>query len=171
MTLPASGGLRAAHTRSRTNPLLDKRSIGGDNRTVIHGSTFTERAPALLDHDHANPVLTSIMPELSSFRPQAADAQGVPRRSIATTRPATRKPSMVVREESPELPDTPVWARSLHLVDTDGVSVYKQSHGDDWKDYPLCLYCFHRYGSFNKIEEHGYEVCGREEALECHYWQ
>ncbi|KAF2825420.1 hypothetical protein CC86DRAFT_352856 [Ophiobolus disseminans] len=166
MTLPLTGGRTIAH--SSTSHSSGRASIGGDNRCVIHASTFTERAPAPLDH--LDPILASTMPELSSFRPQAADAQGVPRPSLTPARPATRRSSMIARDESPEPAETPSWARSLHLVDTD-VSIYKKIHGDEWKDFPLCLHCFRRHGNFNKIEEHGYEVCGREEMLESHYWQ
>ena len=166
MTLPVDQNCTMTHAESSRAPC--RRSIGGDNQCVIHDQTFTERAPAPLDH--VDSIVTSTMPELSSFRPQAADAQGIPHAPSTPTRPATRRSSVAVQAESPEPTETPSWDRSFHLVDTE-VSIYKKIHGDQWEDYPLCLHCFRRHGKFNKIEEHGYEVCGREEALESHYWQ
>ena len=163
MTLPADQNRTMTHAESSR-----ARSIGGDNQCLIHDPTFTERALAPLEH--LNPIMTSMMPELSSFRPQASDARGIPRAPNTPTRPATRRSSMAVRDESPEAAETPSWDRSFHLVDTE-VTIYKKIHGDQWEDYPLCLHCFRQHGNFNKIEEHGYEVCGREEALESHYWQ
>jgi hypothetical protein len=144
-----------------------RNSVGGDNRYIVHDSTFTERGhPAQEPLDSS---LASLMPELSSFRPQVVDPQGVPRRA-SVARPSTRRVSMVERQETPEPAETPSYARSFHLVDTD-VSVYRQTHGDAWRNSPLCLYCFRQNGSFRKIEQHGYETCGREEALESHYWE
>jgi hypothetical protein len=85
-------------------------------------------------------------------------------------RSGTRRSSMIEQDQSPKLADTPIYARSLHLIDTD-ISIYKKDHGDKWREHALCLYCFRRHGGFNKLREHGYEVCGRDEALESYYWE
>ena len=77
---------------------------------------------------------------------------------------------MIERDESPPRSETPTYARSLHLIDTE-ISIYKKVHGDEWTEYPLCLHCFRQHGAFNRINEHGYELCGRDEALESHYWE
>jgi hypothetical protein len=107
-------------------------------------------------------------PEVSSFRPEVAGPQGVPPISITPVRPSTCKLSAIERSPTPELDDTPIYARTLHLVETD-VSVYKKIHGDEWRDNSLCLYCFRQHGDFSKLTLRGYEVCGRNEALESHY--
>jgi hypothetical protein len=141
---------------------------GSDDRCLVHGNSFTERCHVLPEHE--SPVFTSTLPELSSFRPQSVGPQGVRPRPTTPVRPATRKSSAVERDQTPETAETPIYARSMHLIDTD-ISIYKQDHGDDWRDHALCLYCFRRHGGFNKLRQHGYEVCGRNEALESHYWE
>jgi hypothetical protein len=143
-------------------------SIGGDNRSLIRTSAFIERIAVVFDHEsyHEHGAL----PELSSFRPGAVDSQGVPPISVTPIQPSTRRTSAIERDPSLELDDTPSYARSLHLVDTD-VSIYKKVHGDEWRQNSLCLHCFRRYGGFNKMDQHGYEVCGRNEALDSHYWE
>jgi hypothetical protein len=143
-------------------------SIGGASRTLINNSTFTERAPA--PSLVMGAVGTSTLPELSSFRPEAVGPQGVPVIPITPARSTTRRPSAIERDESPEPAETPIYARSLHLVDTE-VSIYKKIHGDESSEYPLCLYCFRQHGAFNRINAHGYEVCGSDEALDSHYWE
>jgi hypothetical protein len=115
--------------------------------------------------------LADIMPDLSSFRPQAVDAQGIPRATATPSRPGTRRTSVIERDNSAEFAETPSYARSFHLVDTDDISIYQKTHGDEWRSSPLCLYCFRKHGNFSKLEEYGYEACGRDEALESHYWQ
>ncbi|KAH7069832.1 hypothetical protein BKA63DRAFT_519642 [Paraphoma chrysanthemicola] len=142
-------------------------SIGGDNRTLLRNSSFTERAPA-------PPVVmnvegTSTFPELSSFRPGAVGPQGVPVVSTPS-RSNTRRQSAMERGGSPTPAETPIYARSLHLVDTE-FSIFKKSHGDESTEFPLCLYCFRQHGAFNRIKEHGYEVCDGDEALDSHYWE
>jgi hypothetical protein len=129
---------------------------------------FTERTNAPIKQTDNFP--SDPLPELSSFRPQAADPQGVPRLSVTEVRPSTGMSTPIKRNQSPELVETPIYARTLHLVDTH-VSVYKKVHGDEWRRNSLCLYCFRRHGNFRKLDEHGYEVCGHDEALESHYWE
>jgi hypothetical protein len=166
MTLPVISGPSMIQLAPYSTPW--RRSIGGDNRDLVRDSGFTERRPAPVEHISSLP--TSVLPELSSFRPQAVGPQGV--RPIPTTpiRSVTRKFSTVEREPSPETVETPIYARSLHLIDSD-ISIYKQDHGEQWRESALCLHCFRRHGGFNKLREHGYEVCGRDEALESHYWE
>jgi hypothetical protein len=164
MTLPHLQS-QMAHPTSRSSW---RNSVGGDNRSLIRSSTFIERSPIMLDK--ARSVPDGALPELSSFRPGAVDSQGVPPISVTPVRPSTRRSSAIGRDPSPESDDTPIYARSLHLVDTD-VSVYKKVHGDEWRQNSLCLHCFRRHGGFNKMNQHGYEVCGRSEALDSHYWE
>jgi hypothetical protein len=142
--------------------------IGGDNRRVIRGQTFTERRPALVEL--TKPHVLDTYPELSSFRPEAVDAQGVPFVPVTPVRLSRRHTSMVDREESPLPAETPIYARSLHLIDTD-VSIYQKTHGDEWRENSLCLHCFRQHGDFRRLGKHGYEVCGDDEALKSHYWE
>jgi hypothetical protein len=143
-------------------------SIGDDNRRVIQSSNFTEKAPCL--KELVVPTTIDTYPELSSFRPQAVDAQGVPPISVSPIRPSTPRTSTMERHVTLSPDETPSYASSLHLVDN-GVSIYKKIHGDEWRDNSLCLYCFRQYGGFNRLNKHGYEACGRDEALESHYWE
>jgi hypothetical protein len=159
MTLP---------TPPATQFAFESKMMGSDDRCLVRGSSFTERCHILPKHDSS--VSTSALPELSSFRPQSVGPQGVRPRPTTPTRPATRKSSAVERDQTPEPAETPIYARSMHLIDTD-ISIYKQDHGEEWREHGLCLYCFRRHGGFNKIRQHGYEVCGRNEALESHYWE
>jgi hypothetical protein len=141
--------------------------IGGDNRRVIRSQTFTERGPA--PAELTRPLALDTYPELSSFRPEIVDAQGIPPVSVTPVRPSRRVP-LVEQEESPPPAETPVYARSLHLIDTD-VSIYQKTHGDEWRENSLCQHCFRQYGEFNRLGKHGYEVCGNDEALRSHYWE
>jgi hypothetical protein len=125
---------------------------------VIQSSTFTQRTPA--PFDLVSSITTGMYTKLPSFRPQVA----------TPVRPSTSESPKIERDESPVSADSPVYARSLHLVDAD-VSIFKKTHGDEWKENPLCLYCFRQHGNFNRFNEHGYEVCGCNEALESHYWE
>lgn len=142
-------------------------STGGDNRCLIRNSTFVERAPAT--QKVIGMAMAVSEAELSSFRPGVTDCQGLPLATKTTIRDSPRR-SMAEQPRSPTPPETPIYARSLHLVDTE-ISIFKKSHGDEWEEYPLCLYCFRSHGDFNRIFEHGYEVCGRNEALDNHYWE
>ncbi|KAF2030430.1 hypothetical protein EK21DRAFT_65423 [Setomelanomma holmii] len=164
-TLPDFGSRSIATAQAST---AYRHSVGGDNRTLIHSSTFTKRAPAPAQAMRA--VESSTFPELSSFRPRPVRPQGLPRISTTPVKPATRRTSAIERDESPEPAETPIYARSLHLVDTE-VSIYKKVHGDESSDYSLCLYCFRQHGAFNRITDYGYELCGGDEALDSHYWE
>jgi hypothetical protein len=164
-TFPATGGRTMAPGDARSP---GRYSIGGDSRPLMNNSAFTERPPA--PPLAVGAVETGSMPKLSSFRPEAVGPQGVPVIPITPARPTTRRPSAIERDESPEPAETPIYARSLHLVDI-GVSIYKKIHGDESSECPLCLYCFRQHGAFNRINQHGYEVCGSDEALDSHYWE
>lgn len=152
-------------SRSKTEPLGSCKGMGSDNQTLIRTKPFTERVP-----EATNRIARHSIPELSSFRPEFADPQGQPRPS--TPMRASARPSFSRHESaSPAPAETPPWARSMHLVDTnEHQSIYKNVHGDEWMDSPLCLYCFRQKGCFNRVKTHGYQVCGREEALQSHYW-
>jgi hypothetical protein len=154
MTLPA---FQTSHTSHPLGRSTWRNSIGSDNRSLLRGSTFTERNPALLD-------------QASSFRPEVVGPQGVGPSALTPIQPSTRRSSLIERDSSPEYDGTPSYAQSLHLVDTD-VSIYKKVHGDEWRENSLCLHCFRRHGSFRKLTLYGYEMCGRNEALESHYWE
>ncbi|KAF2123870.1 hypothetical protein P153DRAFT_140433 [Dothidotthia symphoricarpi CBS 119687] len=156
-----------------TDPFQAFGGAGSDNNCLSRTSTFTERGP-----DVCNRAARHSIPSLSSFRPESANSQGQPQpqlRSQPSTpvRTAARTSSSRRQRASPAQSETPPWARSMHLVDTDDnyLSIYKNVHGDEQTDSPLCLYCFRHKGSFNRVRTHGYEVCGREEALRSHYWE
>jgi hypothetical protein len=166
MTLPAISGRPIAQSMTRSTSW--RNTIGGDNTYLVRGSSFSERGPSVVQP--LSPINTSPPPEVSSFRPHAAGPQGIAHRPTTPIRATPRRSSTAERDQIQEQADTPVYARSLHLVDTD-VSVYKKDHGDEWREHSLCLYCFRRYSGFNKLRKHGYEVCGRDEALESHYWE
>ncbi|KAL5117343.1 hypothetical protein ACEQ8H_004788 [Pleosporales sp. CAS-2024a] len=142
-------------------------NITNDDRSLIRTCTFTEREPTL--PQHVGSAGDNQFPVLSSFRPEVANPQGLPI-CVTPARPSTRSSLVIDKEPTPEPDETPVYARTLHLIDTD-VSIYKKVHGDEWRENSLCLYCFRRYGHFSKLTPHGYELCGRDEALESHYWE
>ena len=139
----------------------------GNNFCLLRGVSFKERAPSI--PNIPSPSAVNYLPELSSFRPEAVDAQGFPIMKASVTPMASRRASFEQPVEEMTPPDTPIFARVLHLVDTD-ISIYKKEHGDDENDHPLCLHCFRLHGSFNRLLEHGYETCGKEDPLESHYW-
>lgn len=145
-------------TQSDTTGLQTFRRMGDDNRRLVQNAEFTERAAALPASISPNDLV--MLPELSSFRPDATPATPV--------RPSVRRSSMPYRSPSAS-PETPSWARSLHLVDTD-VSIYK-GQADPWRENLLCLYCFSRHGTFSKMLPLGYETCGGEKVLDSHYWE
>jgi hypothetical protein len=60
--------------------------------------------------------------------------------------------------------------KPLQLVD-DEVSIYKQVHGEEWMEAPLCLHCFREHGEFHRLYNDGCEACGQDEELEHHYWE
>ncbi|KAF2849584.1 hypothetical protein T440DRAFT_130423 [Plenodomus tracheiphilus IPT5] len=145
-------------TQSTTLESRTSRKLGDDNRRLIRNAEFIERAAALPESISAEELV--ILPELSSFRPDATPTTPV--------RPGSRRASMAEKSPCPS-PETPSWARSLHLIDTD-VSIYK-GQANPWRDNSLCLYCFSRHGKFSKVLPLGYEVCGSDAVLESHYWE
>lgn len=148
--------LRGTHSISGPSAC---RALGDDNRRLIRNAEFIERAPAL--PESISPDALVMLPELSSFRPDSKPA-------ITPVRGTARRFS--VPPNSPSIsPETPSWARSLHLVDTD-VSIYK-GPTDAQRENLLCLYCFSRHGNFSKMLPHGYETCGRAIVLDSHYWE
>ncbi|KAH3913795.1 hypothetical protein HBI56_057760 [Parastagonospora nodorum] len=165
MTLPA---FQTSHTSYPLGRSTWRNSIGSDNRSLLRGATFSERNPALLDQ--ASSFKDFVSPELSSFRPEVVGPQGVGPLARTSIQSSTRRSSLIERDSSPEYDGTPSYAQSLHLVDTD-VSIYKKVHGDEWRENSLCLHCFRRHGNFRKLTLYGYEMCGRNEALESHYWE
>ena len=137
-------------------------SIGSEINRLIHHPTCLERTPAhptSIYPDEPRPL-----PSLSSFRPHRTDTQGLP--------PATPRRSSMPQglPSSPPESETPSYARSLHLIDTD-ISIYKATHGEAWLENSLCLKCFRRGGAFHRVLSHGYEVCGSEEVLKSHFWE
>ncbi|KAI8931632.1 hypothetical protein NX059_011283 [Plenodomus lindquistii] len=145
---------------AKSNPFGSRtsRRLGDDNRRLIRNVEFIERSAAL--PASISPDESVILPELSSFRPEATPTTPV--------RPAMRRSSMPHKSPS-RSPETPSWARSLHLIDTD-VSIYK-GQSDPWRENLLCLNCFSRHGKFSKMLIHGYETCGGDQVLDSHYWE
>lgn len=86
---------------------------------------------------------------------------------------------------TPEPPETPSFARTLHLFDMSvsmykddkgdewmqDISIFKSTHGDEWARNSLCKHCFSRSGKFSRIMTYGYETCGCEECLDDYYWE
>lgn len=138
--------------------------VGGNNRCLLQHTTFVERAPTPRMSIGAS--TNDVLPELSSFRPTAANPQGQP--SMAASPNLHASPT---ESASTAAPDTPAWMRPMHLVDTGGKSVYKNVHDDGPIRHALCLWCFRTQGSFCKVHKHGYELCGRREVLDSHYWE
>lgn len=142
--------------------------VGGDNRCLLRHETFTERAPT--PWMSVGMSTNDILPELSSFRPTAADPQGQP-----SLGPSSQKVpgafTSVAEPASPAISDMPAWMRPMHLVDTGGKSIYMNVHDDGPIRHALCLWCFRTQGSFRKVHKHGYESCGRKEVLDSHYWE
>jgi len=180
MTLPKVQ-IFSPHQIARLSPPL--RGCDGDNRRVIWEKTFIERTPAgvlPVSHDEH-------LPGLSSFRPNIASTEGpvplpapVPRHEIPVQSSQRRLPS-----KTPEPPETPSYARPLHLFDASvvvggngggdeylrDISIYKNIHGEEWKRNALCRHCFQSGGTCNRIMTYGYEACGRDEPLNSHYWE
>ena len=146
-----------------------RRSIGGDNTTLLLSCSFTERTPASVGY--TSTLGADLLPDLSSFRPQAADSQGLALKPGTRARTPSRRPSVIRCSDCLEAPETPIYARSLHLIDDGHDSIYKKDHGDEWRENSLCLYCFRLHGKFSKLSNHGYESCGRDDPLESHYWE
>ena len=142
--------------------------VGGDNRCVLRDDTFTERAPTprLL----ANLSTSDVLPELSSFRPTVEEPQKHP--ALETPpRAMTRAFTTPLEPTSTGGMDTPAWMRPMHLIDTNGKSIYMNVHDDGPIRHALCLFCFRTNGDFHKVHKHGCESCGRKEVLDSHYWE
>ena len=127
---------------------------------VTQKSDYVERRAPLFSLECDAPSTT---PTFSSFRP-------LPNQ--------TPPPETPVRGSTEQLYDgsmaspatqTPAWMKPFHLVN-DEKCIYMSRHGEDWKNHALCLYCFRQHGNFHRILGEGCEVCGREDALESHYW-
>ncbi|KAL6709821.1 hypothetical protein ACN47E_000606 [Coniothyrium glycines] len=146
--------------------LSDTVEYGIDTGIVRRDSASIERAPA---PPTAFPYRSSLaMPELSSFRPDIVGSQGVS--PITPVRSTSRRSSVPANSPLSWALETPPFARPLHLVDTD-ISIFKTTHGEQWRDHALCLHCFRRQGRFSRVLTYGYEFCGREEALDSCYWE
>lgn len=130
------------------------------------------------DHQH----LKSPLHEYSVAMDDRESAK-MPR--TATSQPKSGWQQTLTTPDRPETPETPIWARSFHLVDTsfsisaddrgiegpEDISIYKSIHGDTWAENPLCEYCFRQRGLFKRVLEYGCESCGREECLRDYYWE
>ncbi|KAH7397424.1 hypothetical protein BKA66DRAFT_437984 [Pyrenochaeta sp. MPI-SDFR-AT-0127] len=154
--------------RSKIIPATLLAAVGDNNDSLTQGSASINNAPT--SSDPASQIGSRDVPGLSSARlGSRASFQGDPQPS-SSARTSPRRASMPERDSSPDPPETPSFARPLHLIDTD-ISIYRHDHGEDWRDTWLCLPCFRQHGSFNRILTHGYEVCGREEILDSHFWE
>jgi hypothetical protein len=140
---------------------------GCDNGRLVRNQTFIERGSA--PGELTRPLALDNYPELSSFTPAVVDSHGMSPILVTPPRSA-RRVLFAGRADCPPPAETPIYARSLHLIDTD-VSIYHKTHGDQWREHSLCLHCFRQHGSFNRLGKHGYEVCGNDEALKSHYWE
>jgi hypothetical protein len=135
--------------------------------SLFRNSTFIERRDSFVDVTAA----TSSIASASSFRPLpeiASKARTVPATPIRSHSPpehVTKTP-----QSAASIACTPAWMGPFQLVD-DEVSIYKQVHGEEWRGAPLCLYCFREHGEFHRLYNDGCEACGRDEALEHHYWE
>jgi hypothetical protein len=165
-TLPACAGRSMDQLELQTSPW--RRSIGGDNTFVLRSPSFTERTLAPVGCSSSFDA--DRLPDLSSFRPEAVNSQGLAPKPVTSKRNQARRISVVDIDEFSETTETPVYARYMHLVDGED-SIYKKDHGDEWRENALCLYCFRRHGDFSKLSKHGYGKCGRNEPLESHYWE
>ncbi|KAF1912184.1 hypothetical protein BDU57DRAFT_542759 [Ampelomyces quisqualis] len=164
VTLPEHPSCTMGQLESRTSSW--RRSIGGDNTSLLLSSSFTERTPAPVGHP--NLLGADLYPDLSSFRPQAADSQGMVPRPVTPKRNQARRVPVNECNDYQEAAETPIYARSMHLFDGED-SIYRKDHGDEWRENALCLYCFQWHGNFSKLSKHGYETCGRDDPLESHY--
>lgn len=136
----------------------------------LRGHSFTERQQAMADSrrssiSSAMDPVEAVLATISSSRPSTALPQGSP---IPST--PVRQVSIASDSDMSPTGQTPNWARPLHLIHDDR-TISMNVHGEDWKDHPLCLYCFRQHGQFNAVLRDGCEVCGRDVVLEGHYWE
>lgn len=176
-TLPGTGNATASSNDAY--PSVVSQAIPSDDVHIVCDKGLMEQtvAPAL--------VSTHTEQQPSSLRANTATQQ-VPLFG-PTSRPRT--PARTPRRyasDSPEPPETPSFARSLHLFDASvcmyrdergtewmhDLSIYKRAHGDEEADRnSLCRPCFRQRGMFSRLMPYGYETCGCEERLDSHYWQ
>ncbi len=144
--------------------------MGGDNRSLLRDEFFVERAPTsnIAIDKTTHDALHDALPELSSFRPTETGLQDQSVLGRPSRRPTGTPP---IDGATAQIPDTPAWMRSMHLVDAGGLSIYMNIHDDGPIRHALCLWCFRTHGDFCKVHRHGYESCGRTEVLDSHYWE
>ncbi|CBX96220.1 hypothetical protein IAQ61_001398 [Plenodomus lingam] len=156
------------YPEARSHPTSSRTSRPPDinNHNLLHTEEFTERTASIPLSPNSDPL--ALLPQLSSFRPDATPSTPVRRRPRTCSVPRRSRSRSRSRSPSPET--TPSWARSLHLVDTEIFSVFK-GEAEAWQNNLLCLYCFSRHGRFSKMLPLGYEMCGGAEVLDSHYWE
>lgn len=140
--------MRGGGTEGKFSPRARKTSLERIVRS--HSASFG------LPSDGIPAPLSTFQPVVD-YRPHAA-LPSTPHRSL----------SPVDGSASPDC--TPAWMRPLHLVDEEK-SIYQNIHGEEWRDHPLCLYCFRQHGNLHRILQFGCEVCGRGEVLRGLYWE
>jgi hypothetical protein len=139
-----------------------------NNRCFVDHPAFYERL--FEAQNPTDPFRSHCLPAVSSFRPEPMGPQGVPLISVKPTRPISHVSSIFEHSDDTAHPQPTPCGESLKLVDGD-MSIYRNSCSSQWRECPLCLYCYRQHGSFNRIGENGCELCGREEVLESHYWE
>jgi hypothetical protein len=168
---------------SNSEPNFSKalRNISDRDRCILHDTTFARKTVA--GTSISKPTEHQLL-ELSNFEPsaitQSLELIEEPRQTTPVQLSTWRRNSI-----TPEPPETPSFARSLHLFDTSvsmykddhgnewvhDISIYKSTHGDESAKNSLCKHCFCRKGKFSRITMYGYETCGREEYLDDYYWE
>ncbi|CAO2647529.1 Nn.00g084510.m01.CDS01 [Neocucurbitaria sp. VM-36] len=149
MTFPVTRS--GVDTRSQMTLSSPHETISSGNKCFIRSLDLGERTPAKPITSRSGKTHSDV----SSFRPYTTTSRSPPR-PLTPERTSAHRASMLEEFGNPVWAETPTFARALHLVDAD-ISVYKYDHGEDWKEKPLCLYCFRQHGSFNRILTHGYE--------------
>ncbi|EUC48545.1 hypothetical protein COCMIDRAFT_23712 [Bipolaris oryzae ATCC 44560] len=173
---------RNSATTSNNEPHLptSHKSSPGKYKLLIPGLKFTERSLAGAVVSTPIERLTDDSNIESSIAIQSPEPSIIPQ----PTTPV-KLSTWKCTSATPEPPETPSFARTLHLFDTsvsmykDGngdewmhdISIFKSTHGDEWVHNSLCKHCFSRSGKFSRIMTYGYETCGREECLEDYYWE
>ncbi|KAF2998622.1 hypothetical protein E8E13_007185 [Curvularia kusanoi] len=142
--------------------------VAGDNQSILEHEEFIERAPkpsamAVLSIDDAVPELSSFRPTDPAPRSRSGPSKSRPNKS----RSKSQYPSS---GSSRKLADTTL-LQPMHLIDINGVSIYRANGGDGPLRNPLCLWCFRLRGELNKILSDGCTRCKRSDALEHLYWE
>ncbi|KAH8722801.1 hypothetical protein GQ44DRAFT_711282 [Phaeosphaeriaceae sp. PMI808] len=166
MTMPVTQDRMTLRAATSTPP--DMSITGSDNRCPIQGSIFKEIVTPSPEPSKSTIALTSPTTSRRQTNPKH-----LPPLPTTPVRPAPRKFSLPQSDPSPTMTETPIYARSMHLIDTDNLSIYQKVHGnDDYVTNPLCKDCFRHRGTFKIIHvKHGYEACGADEPLQSHYWE